>query len=256
MHRHLCLTVVGLMIAGCHTGERRDATDSPPPGQIDSRADEVLKRMGEFLRSHTSLYLVSEAVFEVVEPDGQKIEYGRRTQVSMKRPNRIRADATGDQSDRGFWYNRNTVAILDRLSNTYSTIETPDTADAMFDHLAARYGMAYPAADLLYADPHAVLLEHVQQGAYIGLHRVDGRPCHHLAFRQRACDWQIWVEDGPTPWPRKMVITYKTQSSMPRFAARFVEWDASRDMNEDLFTFAPPADATKIEMTPVDAGGR
>ncbi len=96
----------------------------------------------------------------------------------------------------------------------------------------------------------------MQQGAYIGLHRVDGRPCHHLASRQPSCDWQIWIEDGATPWPRKMVITYKNQPSMPRFAVRFVEWDASHAMNEELFTFVAPADATKVEMAPTNAGER
>ncbi len=148
---YLCLAVAGPMMAGCQTGERRGAAETPPPGRIDSRADEVLKRMGEFLRAQPTLHVVAETTLEVVEPDGQKIEYGRRTQVSMKRPNQIRADVAGDQSDRGFWYNRSTVTILDRLTNTYSTIEAPDTADAMFDHLAARYGIAYPAADLFYA---------------------------------------------------------------------------------------------------------
>jgi hypothetical protein len=39
----------------------------------------------------------------------------------------------------------------------------------------------------------------VQSGTYVGLHNVGKVKCHHLAFRQRMLDWQIWIEAGDQP---------------------------------------------------------
>ena len=45
--------------------------------------------------------------------------------------------------------------------------------------------------------------------AFLWLSKVQGQLCHHLAFRQEDIDWQIWIENGPTPLPRKFLITDK-----------------------------------------------
>ena len=41
-------------------------------------------------------------------------------------------------------------------------------------------------------------------------------PCHHLAFEQATIDWQLWIDAGKDPLPRKLVITYKTEDEVPQ----------------------------------------
>ena len=42
---------------------------------------------------------------------------------------------------------------------------------------------------------------------HIGREVVDGIECEHLAFRDLNVDWQLSVEIGDRPIPRKYVIT-------------------------------------------------
>jgi hypothetical protein len=52
------------------------------------------------------------------------------------------------------------------------------------------------------------LLPATDRGAVIGVE------CDHLAFRNADTDWQIWIESGAKPIPRKYVITSKGIASV------------------------------------------
>jgi hypothetical protein len=39
--------------------------------------------------------------------------------------------------------------------------------------------------------------------------------CEHVAFRNFDTDWQLWIEAGAHPVPRKMGITSKTINGAP-----------------------------------------
>jgi hypothetical protein len=75
--------------------------------------------------------------------------------------------------------------------------------------------------------------------------------CHHLAFRQKTIDWQIWIQDGDKPLPRKMVITYKRDAGGPQFTARLSRWNVKPKLSKDTFEFEPPADAKKVDLLKV-----
>ena len=92
-----------------------------------------------------------------------------------------------------------------------------NSIDATLDMLQDRYGLVLPLADLLYADPYAVLSEKLSYGRYLGIHQAAGVPCHHLAFSQPTIEWQIWIDAGDRPLPRAMILY---QSGTLAMAAR------------------------------------
>ena len=71
--------------------------------------------------------------------------------------------------------------------------------------------------------------------------------CDHLAFRTDAVDWQIWVRKGDQPLPLKYVITTKWVTGAPQYALRLSNWNVAPEVDAKLFSFAPPADAKKLE---------
>src|SRR5262249_48967490 len=111
-------------------------------------------------------------------------------------------------------------------------------------------GVAQPLADFLFADPYKVLTERVQSGRYVGHHQVGGVPCHHLAFVQAEIDWQLWIEAGERPLPRRLLIIHKKAPGAPRFTATLEGWDLSPSIADDTFTFKAPEGARKIEFVP------
>ena len=86
----------------------------------------------------------------------------------------------------------------------------------------------------------------VREAKHIGRGVIDGRQCEHLAFRNFDTDWQLWVEVGERPIPRKLVITSKTLNNAPQYNLRVKNWKTGVEPAADAFTFEPPAGAEKV----------
>ncbi len=148
------------------------------------------------------------------------------------------------------FYDGSSIILLDVLANLYAITKVPDELDTAVDLVFEKFGLVVPFADFVYADPYAVLIENAQYGSLMGVHGCDGKRCHHLLFTQEFIDWQIWIETGPRPVPRRLVITYKEEPGSPQYEARFSGWDFQPRSSEHAFTFYPPDGASEIEFLP------
>jgi hypothetical protein len=101
---------------------------------------------------------------------------------------------------------------------------------------------------LLLSNAYDVLMSDVIDAKHIGQGVIDGVECEHLAFRDPDTDWQIWVEVGPRPTPRKYVITSKAVTGGPQYTLRIKDWKTDAQLGADAFVFKPPADAKKIDL--------
>jgi len=124
----------------------------------------------------------------------------------------------------------------------------PATVDAALDWVFERTGTVVPLADFLYVDSYERLMGGVQRGEYLGIHEAAGVPCHHLAFEQATIDWQIWIDAGKDPLPRKLVITYKTEDEVPQYTATIRKWNLEPPLPDALFVFTPPDGAARVEV--------
>jgi hypothetical protein len=118
--------------------------------------------------------------------------------------------------------------------------------DQLVEALRAGHGVALPGADLLLTNSYEVLVADVKEAKYIGRGIIDGLECEHLAFRNFDTDWQLWVEVGQRPIPRKMVITSKTINSAPQYTIRVKSWKTDINPSQDAFVLVPPAGAKKL----------
>src|SRR5262245_58750168 len=125
----------------------------------------------------------------------------------------------------------------------------PGSVDQLIDHLRDRHKVAMPGADLLLSRVYQELTAGVIDSKHIGQGVIDGIECEHLAFRTMDVDWQLWVEIGGRPIPRKYVITSKAVTGAPQYTLRIKDWKPHVQAATDAFTFKPPADARKVELT-------
>jgi hypothetical protein len=86
----------------------------------------------------------------------------------------------------------------------------------------------------------------VIEARHIGVGVIDGVECEHLAFRNLETDWQIWIEIGDRPIPRKYVITSKSVNGAPQYTLRVKEWRT--DVPTDAFAFKPSQGANKVAL--------
>lgn len=244
--KHYLWTVVAALVLAPLAGAQEKAP-APPARSVEARAEQELKRMGEFLAKLPRFALEAEEVFDEL-PDGElRRQLTNVRRIAVERPNHLAADATGDTLNRASWYDGRTATILDKENNVYATIEAPATIDATFDKLEDEYGIVFPLADLLAADPYAVLMAGVTYGRYLGIHQAAGVASHHLAFSQDTIEWQIWVDAGDKPLPRKLVISYVQEPGEPQYSAVIRRWNLEPAVPEGLFTFEAPEGAQKID---------
>lgn len=249
-----CIRRVAVVLAAAAVSAAATAQQTQPAATrvIDARCDEALRKMCDHLQSLKSFSFEAEILFDEVDA-GQKITLAKTLRCDVQRPNRARGHAVGDDGERKYWYDGKQVSILDATSNVYCTTEVPDTLDATLDMMATKYGLAIPTSDLLYSDAYATLMEGVERARFVGKHRVSGHECLHLAFSQESLDWQLWIEAGEHPFPRRMVVSYKGLPGSPQFVATFTKWDASAKFDEKHFQFQPSPGMDRIDLVPVDA---
>ncbi len=220
------------------------------PG-IDPRAMETLKKMSNLLAATPAFGFTAEETYD--EYDGnQMLQFGNLRSVAVRRPDRIVADTTGDTVNRSAWFDGKTFSLLDKEHNIYSSADIPGTIDELLDRLDEQFEVVIPLGELISADLHAQLTQQLQGASYIGLNQVGGTPCHHLAFRLDLLDFQLWLEAGESPLPRKLVITYKQEPGMPQYTAVFGRWNLKMETPDSLFEFEVPAGAREINWTVPD----
>jgi hypothetical protein len=112
-----------------------------------------------------------------------------------------------------------------------------------------------PGSDLIYKNAYNILTEDVISGFYIGMSVVGGVKCHHLAFRGNEVDWQIWIEEGNKPLPKKFIVTSKWMTGAPQFTVTIKSWNLSPKLADNMFTFVPPKGAQKIDFIRLTSGG-
>jgi hypothetical protein len=204
--------------------------------------------MSDRLSRVTALAIEAEEVYDEVPADAPRQQLTSVRRVAMRRPDRLVGDASGDALNRSFWYDGQSFSALDREQNVWASGAVPPTIDEALDWVFDQTGTVIPLADFLYANVYDRLMGKVQRGVYLGIHEAAGVPCHHLSFEQATIDWQIWIDAGPDPLPRKLVISYKTEDEVPQYSVTIRKWNVEAKVPDALFRFAPPEGAKRVEV--------
>jgi hypothetical protein len=120
----------------------------------------------------------------------------------------------------------------------------------MFDFARTKLDIVAPAGDLAYKNAYDILMDGVTEGIVVGEAVIEGVRCDHLAFRAPELDWQIWIQQGAQPLPRKLVITTLDLPNAPQFAITITKWNLQPAFDAETFTFTPSAGMKQIDFRP------
>jgi hypothetical protein len=220
---------------------------SPGAQAQDDSAEKILKAMSEYVASQKSLSVAFDTDIEVITPEIQKIQFTSSGRLLASRPDKLRVSRTGGYADVELVFDGKTISILGKDANVYAQAQVPGTIDQLIDLLRHQHSVDMPGADLLLSNSYDAMMDDVLDAKYIGHGVIDGVECDHLAFRNQDTDWQIWIERGERPIPRKYVITSKAVAAAPQYTLRITEWKTDAEAGADAFAFVPPAGANKVE---------
>ena len=208
----------------------------------------LLKAMADYTAAQKSISATFDSDVEVVTPELEKIQFTSSGKMQLSRPDKLRIKRTGGYADVEIVYDGKIASLYGNNAKAYVQVDAPGTIDNLIDALQGRSGGSMPGTDLLLSDAYDMLMSDVIEGHHIGQGVVDGVECEHLAFRGHDSDWQIWIQTGAQPIPRKYVITSKTVASAPQYTLRIKEWKTDSIAEADAFAFKPPEGATKVDM--------
>jgi hypothetical protein len=252
--RNLTL-VVALIVLMAATG----AITASPVGQtsnksaaVDPAALAALDHMGAYLRTLKSFQVEAVVQREEVLDNGLKVQFQGVGSLIAQKPDRLRVDISSDRQERQFLYNGKQFTLWARRVNYYATVPAPPTISELASTLEKKFGIEMPFVDLFRWGTSATSSAGITAAVDLGSSTVDGTTCQQYAFRQKGLDWQIWIQKGDSPLPRKLVLTTTTDSARPQYQATYT-WNMAPTLNDADFTFEPPADALRIvldEITP------
>jgi hypothetical protein len=214
--------------------------------RVDAKADEAVKKMSAFLAGIRQFEVEAEETFDAEYARAYRVQLANVRTLTVDRPSRFAARAEGDTLHRASWFDGRALTVLNRKRNVYASLDMPGTIDVVLDRLAADHQVFLPLSDLLYADPYTTLMDGVLYGKYLGLHQAAGTACHHLTFGQDGLEWQIWIDAGAQPLPRKLAIAYWELPGVPQYEAVFRRWNLSPKITDAQFRFEAPAGARRI----------
>lgn len=225
------------------------ATPAMAQQAVDPDARAMLERSTDFTAAQQSFALEAQGYIEVVLDSGQKLQFPYQQRTIVQRPNLLFAARVDDSVNQEFYYDGQTITVIETDAGFYAQIDAPPTIEEMLDFARDTLDMVAPAGDLLYENAYDILMEGVTSGFVAGTANVDGVPCDQLAFSKPGLDFQLWIEKGDRPLVRRMVITSRDIPAAPEYSVTISDWDLAPEISPERFILTPPAGAMEIEFT-------
>jgi len=224
-------------------------------GTASTRDAAVLDRLAEVgrtLRSLKHFTLKADAVTDEVLQSGQKLQFGSTLEYRVIAPDRLNARVRTDRRHRDFYFDGKTLTLVAPRVGYYASVPLPGTLSEAMTHVAERYGIEMPLADLFLWGTAAGGLDDVTVAMRVGPAQINGVSADHFALRQPGVDWQVWVQRGARALPLKVVITTTDEPALPQYAAT-LKWTLDAPPAASSFSFVPAKGMNRIELKSVAA---
>lgn len=254
----LILLVALLLAGGSRTAKGDDATPAPDAtSAVSTETTSAATRiagMAQLIAQAPRLGVTVDCTYDVMQDSGQKLEFGERRELTLRRPDRVRVEVTGrDGSQRAISFDGTQLTTFDRDKKVYAVVTRPGTADAALAYYTRDLEMRLPLRELFAADLPRELQGALGSARDVGEETVAGVAVDHLAFRGATTDVELWIARDGDPLPQRIVITYRLAAGQPQFRADFRGWTFTPEVADSVFTFVPPAGAARI---PIVTPGR
>jgi len=222
---------------------------------VDPTATRILQRMTDYLGGLQQFSVHTENTLEDLLDSGQRVDMDVSANVTISRPNRLRAERKGDLVSQVFYYDGKTLTLYDPDARVYATKPAPETIEGTLDFARESLGLIVPVADLVYRNAYPLLMQGVTSAIVVGKAVINGAVCNHLAFSRPDVDFQVWVADGAQPLPCKYVVTDTGTPALLSISTVMSKWNVTPAATDGSFEFVPPKGTKAITFMSLDTSG-
>jgi hypothetical protein len=239
-----------IILAALAVASTTSAKPKPKTAVVEPQALEALRKMSTFLGGQKNFTVQTKMETDYVIEGGQKVRLSSRGDLRVQRPSRLRATVVSDRKEREFFYDGSTFTLYSPKLRYYATLPAPGTIIELADLLSEQYGVELPLVDLFRWSGGEADFSKIKGAKFIGTSELGGVPTDQYAFHQDGVDWQIWIEHGARPLPRKLLVTTTDDPARPEHSIT-MDWLLGAQHQQSMFTFTPPKDAMKIAIAEV-----
>lgn len=213
----------------------------------------AIERMGAYLDGLASFRIRAHGISDEIDEDtGRRLQFGSTIEATLRRPDRLRLTHTTAGGRQEFFYDGARLTLHDAEPGYWAAFPVVGDVDTALERASEEIDVVPPLADFFYRAPQEILAEHAASGISLGPDLVDGVLCEHFAFSREDTDWQVWIEAGDRPVPRKLVITSTDLPGTPQFGVVITSFEPGVEAEDALFEFVPREGATRIEFLRVE----
>jgi len=215
---------------------------------IDTIAVAILDRMSAMIGDLGSCHVTVKSNYDIRSQHLGLVKHGDEEQLYIQGPDKLLIRSGGDRGDRNIFYNGKTLNYYSVENNQYATLALSLPIVDMIDTVNKMYGINFPAADFFYPSFVDDLLSESKYLIYLGMTKVDGKDCFHIAGTAADKTFQFWISDDAMTLPLKMVIVYTNRDMNPQYEAILSDWQINPVLPAALFEFKAPPKAKTIKL--------
>lgn len=234
-------------------GLAQTASKTPAGGTLEPEATGALDKMGAYLRTLTTYEVKVDSTFEEVYDNGQKLQFLQQTRYLVGGPDKIYVANRTVAKDTRYYYDGKTLSIFSPRKGFYTQADYAGNIDTLLQKAYEDYGVDLPLEDLFRWGSKSATNVPPREGFKVGDEIIGPWLTTHYAFRQAGADYQVWIDQGDKPLPRKIVITNTEDPAQPQYVA-YLRWNLEPKIEANQFTFTPGTGATRIRFA--DAAAR
>ncbi len=234
-----------LIIQVSSPGHAQQDTESP---LLDPVAMEKLRAFSDFMGGLELFTFRAVGSFDEPEPSGVNIKRFITVEAAVQRPDRLALHYTFDDGTvRKAWYKNAEIVFASITDGTYSRSPAPGTLDELFVFVEQKLGFSPPLADFLVSDIYDTQAKDLLSAVYLGEKVINNRKLDHISFESQGADWQIWLDTGASPLPRRVQMEFLGAQAPVQYSIQFLEWNLKVVSTGMMFDFAAPSDWREVE---------
>lgn len=253
MFKKLPFLLAAVILTGAHLRAQEQAKTQAPVRRIDTVAVAILDRMSKVIGELSSASVTIKANYDITSRDLGLIKHSDEEQLFLHGPDKLLWMTDGDRGSRDFYFDGQKLSYYSHDKNQYGQIEASMNIVEMIDTVNKLYGIDFPAADFLYPTFVDDILSDSKELVYLGMTKVDGKDCYHIAGKAADKTFQFWICADAFSLPIKMVIVYTSREMNPQYEATLTDWKVNPNLPDALFDFSIPHKATRVKLLPMSS---